>query len=152
MEYLVHTREMLHLKHPVTVRSGRRCVHSRAFQEDERRFPELAGAKLSLNRLWNESSGSRGSTRGARCGVTSRPHNDRNADNHGADARHLRVAHAEVDPRIDAVDLHQKAGDAGEQQVFPRDLPGAAAASLPQDSSDDEGTDELVDGRGVDTL
>jgi hypothetical protein len=42
---------MLHLKHPVTVRSGRRCVHSRAFQEDERRFPELAGAKLYLKQL-----------------------------------------------------------------------------------------------------
>jgi hypothetical protein len=42
---------MLHLKHPVTVRSGRRCVHSRAFQEDERLFPELAGAKRYLKEL-----------------------------------------------------------------------------------------------------
>ena len=50
VEYLVY-HEMLHLKHPVTVRSGRRCVHSRAFQEDERRFPELAGAKLYLKQL-----------------------------------------------------------------------------------------------------
>lgn len=50
VEYLVY-HEMLHLKHPVTVRSGRRCVHSRAFQADERLFPELAAAKLYLKQL-----------------------------------------------------------------------------------------------------
>jgi hypothetical protein len=42
---------MLHLKHPVTVRSGRRCVHSRAFQHDERLFPELEAAKRYLKQL-----------------------------------------------------------------------------------------------------
>ncbi len=50
VEYLVY-HEMLHLKHPVTVRAGRRCVHSRAFQEDERRFPELEAAKRYLKQL-----------------------------------------------------------------------------------------------------
>jgi hypothetical protein len=50
IEYLLY-HEMLHLKHPVTVRSGRRCVHSRAFQQDERLFPELAAAKLYLKQL-----------------------------------------------------------------------------------------------------
>jgi predicted metal-dependent hydrolase len=50
VEYLVY-HEMLHLKHPVTVRSGRRCVHSRAFQADERLFPELAAAKVYLKQL-----------------------------------------------------------------------------------------------------
>jgi hypothetical protein len=42
---------MLHLKHPVTVRAGRRCVHSRAFQADERLFPELAEARRYLKEL-----------------------------------------------------------------------------------------------------
>ena len=50
VEYLVY-HEMLHLKHPVTVRAGRRCVHPRAFQEDERRFPELEAAKRYLKQL-----------------------------------------------------------------------------------------------------
>ena len=50
VEYLVY-HEMLHLKHPVTVRAGRRCVHSRAFQADERLFPELAAAKAYLKQL-----------------------------------------------------------------------------------------------------
>jgi hypothetical protein len=50
VEYLLY-HEMLHLKHPVTVRSGRRCVHSRAFQQDERLFPELAAAKVYLKQL-----------------------------------------------------------------------------------------------------
>lgn len=47
VEYLLY-HEMLHLKHPVTVRAGRRCVHSRAFQEEERRFPELESARRYL--------------------------------------------------------------------------------------------------------
>jgi hypothetical protein len=50
VEYLLY-HEMLHLKHPVTVRAGRRCVHSRAFQADERRFPELEAAKRYLRQL-----------------------------------------------------------------------------------------------------
>jgi hypothetical protein len=50
VEYLVY-HEMLHLKHPVTVRAGRRCVHSRAFQQDERLFPEIQAAKQYLKQL-----------------------------------------------------------------------------------------------------
>ena len=50
VEYLVY-HEMLHLKHPVTVRAGRRCVHPRAFQDDERLFPELEAAKRYLRQL-----------------------------------------------------------------------------------------------------
>lgn len=50
IEYLLY-HEMLHLKHPVTVRAGRRCVHSRAFQAEERLFPELEQAKAFLRRL-----------------------------------------------------------------------------------------------------
>ena len=42
---------MLHLKHPVTVRAGRRCVHSREFQAEERLFPELEQAQAYLKRL-----------------------------------------------------------------------------------------------------
>ena len=38
IEYLMY-HEMLHLRHPVKVRSGRRCVHPREFQADERLFP-----------------------------------------------------------------------------------------------------------------
>jgi predicted metal-dependent hydrolase len=50
IEYLMY-HEMLHLKHPVTARNGRRCVHSRAFQADEKLFPELEQAKAYLKTL-----------------------------------------------------------------------------------------------------
>jgi len=50
IEYLLY-HEMLHLKHPVKVKGGRRCVHPRAFQAEERLFPELAEAKEYLKRL-----------------------------------------------------------------------------------------------------
>ncbi len=50
IEYLMY-HEMLHLKHPVRVRGGRRCVHSREFQAEERLFPELDEAKAFLKRL-----------------------------------------------------------------------------------------------------
>jgi hypothetical protein len=50
IEYLLY-HEMLHLKHPVKVKGGRRCVHPRAFQAEERLFPELALAKEYLKRL-----------------------------------------------------------------------------------------------------
>jgi hypothetical protein len=42
--------EMLHLVHPVRMAGSRRCVHPRAFQQDEQRFPELAEAKLYLKK------------------------------------------------------------------------------------------------------
>jgi hypothetical protein len=47
IEYLLY-HEMLHLKHPVRVKAGRRCVHSKAFQAEERLFPELDAAKAYL--------------------------------------------------------------------------------------------------------
>jgi hypothetical protein len=50
IEYLMY-HEMLHLKHPVKHRNGRRCVHSRAFQEEEKLFPELEQAKAYLKTL-----------------------------------------------------------------------------------------------------
>lgn len=50
IEYLLF-HEMLHLKHPVKVRGGRRCVHSREFQADERLFPQLEEAKAFLKTL-----------------------------------------------------------------------------------------------------
>jgi hypothetical protein len=50
VEYVLY-HEMLHLRHPVTVRSGRRCVHSRAFTADERLFPHVSEAKAFLKRL-----------------------------------------------------------------------------------------------------
>ncbi|WP_263409469.1 M48 family metalloprotease [Terriglobus tenax] len=50
IEYLMY-HEMLHLKHPVRVKSGRRCVHSREFQAEEKLFPELEEAKAYLKRL-----------------------------------------------------------------------------------------------------
>ncbi len=50
IEYLMY-HEMLHLRHPVRHKNGRRCVHSRAFQEDERLFPELERAKAYLKTL-----------------------------------------------------------------------------------------------------
>ena len=50
VEYLVY-HEMLHLRHPVKMRGSRRCVHSRAFQEEEKLFPQLAEAKRFLKHL-----------------------------------------------------------------------------------------------------
>jgi hypothetical protein len=50
IEYLLY-HEMLHLKHPVRVKAGRRCVHSREFQAEERLFPELDEAKAYLKKI-----------------------------------------------------------------------------------------------------
>ena len=50
VEYLLY-HEMLHLKHPVKVRGGRRCVHPREFQLEERLFPDLDKAKEYLKTL-----------------------------------------------------------------------------------------------------
>lgn len=47
VEYLVF-HEMLHLRHPVKLRGSRRCVHPRAFQEEEKLFPHLEEAKQYL--------------------------------------------------------------------------------------------------------
>ena len=50
LEYLVF-HEMLHLKHPVKLRGSRRCVHSQAFQADEKLFPQFQEAKAFLRTL-----------------------------------------------------------------------------------------------------
>jgi hypothetical protein len=50
MEYIMY-HEMLHLKHPVKLRGSRRCVHSRAFNDEEKLFPELEQAKAFLKVL-----------------------------------------------------------------------------------------------------
>ena len=50
IEYLMY-HEMLHLKHPVKHNNGRRCVHSRAFQAEEKLFPDLERAKAYLKQL-----------------------------------------------------------------------------------------------------
>lgn len=50
VEYLVY-HEMLHLKHPVKLNGSRRCVHPRAFQEEEKLFPDLERAKTLLKHL-----------------------------------------------------------------------------------------------------
>lgn len=50
VEYVMY-HEMLHLRHPAEHRSVRRCVHTRAFKEDEKLFPKLREAKALLKRL-----------------------------------------------------------------------------------------------------
>jgi hypothetical protein len=50
VEYIVY-HEMLHLRHPVKVRGGRRCVHPPQFHADEKQFPELDKAKEFLKKL-----------------------------------------------------------------------------------------------------
>lgn len=50
VEYLLF-HEMLHLRHPVRVRGGRRCVHSADFQAEEKRFPHLTEARRFLKSL-----------------------------------------------------------------------------------------------------
>jgi hypothetical protein len=39
------------LRHPVKVRNGRRCVHSREFQAEEKLFPLLEQAQAFLKTL-----------------------------------------------------------------------------------------------------
>lgn len=50
VEYIVY-HEMLHLKHPVKLRGGRRCVHSAEFQAEEKLFHQLEQAKGFLKIL-----------------------------------------------------------------------------------------------------
>ncbi len=50
LEYLVY-HEMLHLKHPVRQRGGRRAVHSREFLAEEKLFPQRAEARAFLRGL-----------------------------------------------------------------------------------------------------
>ena len=50
IEYLLY-HEMLHLKHRVTLRGLRRCVHSREFKADEKLFPQLKEAQAFMKRL-----------------------------------------------------------------------------------------------------
>jgi predicted metal-dependent hydrolase len=50
VEYIVY-HEMLHLKHPVKLRGGRRCVHGKEFQAEEKLFPHLLQAKTFLRTL-----------------------------------------------------------------------------------------------------
>ncbi len=50
IEYLMY-HEMLHLKHPVTVRRGRRCVHGAEFQQDEKLFIEIEAAQAFLKAI-----------------------------------------------------------------------------------------------------
>ncbi|MFQ3581063.1 MAG: SprT-like domain-containing protein [Chloracidobacterium sp.] len=50
VEYVLY-HEMLHIKHGVTHINGRRCVHTPAFQEDERQFESYDLASAWLCRL-----------------------------------------------------------------------------------------------------
>ncbi len=50
VEYVMY-HEMLHLRHPVEHGGARRCVHTRSFKEEEKRFVNLREAKLLLRRL-----------------------------------------------------------------------------------------------------
>jgi hypothetical protein len=50
VEYIVF-HEMLHLKHPVKVKRGRRCVHPPEFLREEEMFPQCREAKQFLRRL-----------------------------------------------------------------------------------------------------
>jgi hypothetical protein len=50
VEYVMY-HEMLHLRHPAEHRSLRRCVHTQAFKDEEKRFTRLREAKLLLRHL-----------------------------------------------------------------------------------------------------
>lgn len=50
VEYVLY-HEMLHLRHPAEHRDIRRCVHTQAFKEEEKRFTRLREAKLLLRHL-----------------------------------------------------------------------------------------------------
>lgn len=47
IEYVMY-HEMLHLRHPAEHNGARRCVHTRAFKEEEKRFEGLREAKALL--------------------------------------------------------------------------------------------------------
>jgi len=50
VEYIIY-HEMLHLRHPVKLNGGRRCVHSAEFRAEEKLFPQLEVAQRFLRRL-----------------------------------------------------------------------------------------------------
>ncbi|HVO96895.1 MAG TPA: SprT-like domain-containing protein [Bryobacteraceae bacterium] len=50
VEYVLF-HEMLHLRHPAEHRGARRCVHTKAFKEAEKRFERLGEAQDALRRL-----------------------------------------------------------------------------------------------------
>ncbi len=50
LEYVLF-HEMLHIKHPTEIRGHRRCVHTAAFQAEEREFPGYEKAKRMLRSL-----------------------------------------------------------------------------------------------------
>jgi len=43
--------EMLHLRYPVEHRGTRRCVHTKEFRAEEKKFPGWKEAKEALKRL-----------------------------------------------------------------------------------------------------
>lgn len=49
VEYVVY-HEMLHIKHPVTTRNGRRCVHTPIFKRDEEKFIYFDEAEKWINK------------------------------------------------------------------------------------------------------
>lgn len=50
VEYVLF-HEMLHLRYPAEHRGARRCVHTKAFKEAEKRFDQLKEAREALRRL-----------------------------------------------------------------------------------------------------
>ena len=50
VEYVLF-HEMLHIKHPVEHRGGRRCVHTKSFKEAEKQFDRWREAKALLRKL-----------------------------------------------------------------------------------------------------
>lgn len=50
VEYVLF-HEMLHLRHPAEHNGARRCVHTRAFKDAEKRFEHLREAKVLLKKL-----------------------------------------------------------------------------------------------------
>lgn len=66
VEYVLY-HEMLHIKHGVTHINGRRCVHTPAFQEEERRFEHYEAASRWLYALSEDLCAT--SRRPRRCSV-----------------------------------------------------------------------------------
>lgn len=50
VEYVLY-HEMLHLRHPAEHRGVRRCVHTKAFKEEEKKFERFSEAKALLKKL-----------------------------------------------------------------------------------------------------
>ena len=86
--------------------------------------------------------------------VVARGEHDDTAHKDSAESGYLGVRHGvvEVELRVDADELHEKAADAAQQEIFAGEEAQweKFAAARPEPVTDDDGEEEYIDGRGLD--